>query len=369
MTQRHLHSQALRAIAFCVMTLPLAVSAQLAPAPAEKNWREANDAVGQYKRGHADILKWEKDNVSAEKSADQTAGSLSLMTSEDAVRQAWMAHRELVKPLGRIGAANVDLIAKGRWTALDPVLQRKVDDLDEVLEVAAQGRKAWLQAVAAKQVFKQHLNALDAAEAGNELGRRMVSIGNWSKLQQTQVELAQSAAKMNVRRAQYAAMQAEAALIKTLQLTGMHTAVNLPDRLPDMPAQPLSAQIVDARAAAIAAELPRADRMRNGANVRMARQAYLSSHALAVSARDEVLKVREFVTEETVLRYNGMLKSVWDLLGEVSNQSQAVASTIEAQRDFLVAETDLQWVLQGGSPGNFVSLGGGSGEPASAAGH
>ncbi len=369
MIHRRYLSPTWRIFASGVLALPLAVSAQIAPAPAEKNWREANDAVGQFKRGHADILKWEKENAPAAQSQEKDVASLSLMSSEDAVRQAWRAHRELVQPMNRIGEANVELIAKGRWTELDPKLQRRVDDLDDLLEVAAQGRKAWLQAVAARQVLKQHRNAQDAAEAGNELGRRMVSVGNWSKLQQTQVQLAQSSAQMNVRRAQYAATQAEAALIRTLGLTGVHTVVALPEQLPDLPAQALSPQVLDERAAGIAAQLPRADGMKNGANARLARQAYLSSHALAVSAREEVLKVREFITEETILHYNGMLKSVWDLLGEVSSQSQAVASAIEAQRDFWIAETDLQWVLQGGAPGSFVSLGSGSGEPASAAGH
>ena len=369
MIHRRYPSSALRAIALCALALPLVVSAQIAPAPAEKNWREANDAVGQYKRGHADILKWEKENVAGAPSQEQTTASLSLMTAEDAVRQAWRAHLDLVKPMNRIGTANVDLIAKGQWVELDPIHQRKVDDMDELLEVAAQGRKAWLQAVAARQVLKQHRDALDAAEAGNELGRRMVSVGNWSKLQQAQVQLAQSSAKMNVRRAQNTATQTEASLIKTLGLTGMHSTVALPDRLPDVPAQAFSQQVLDARTAAISAQLPRAEGMRNGANARLAREAYLSSHALAVSSREEVLKVREFITEETVLHYNGMLKSVWDLLGEVSSQSQAVASAIEAQRDFWIAETDLQWVLQGGAPGSFVSLGSGGGEPAAAAGH
>lgn len=369
MIHRRYPSPTLRAIALGVLALPLAVSAQIAPAPAENNWREANDAVGQFKRGHADILKWEKENAPAAQTEASSAVRLSLMSPEEAVRQAWLFHRELVKPMNKIGAANVELIAKGQWADVDPVLQRKVDDFGELLEVAAQGRKAWIHAVAARQVLKQHRDTLDAAEAGNELGLRMVSVGNWSKLQQAQVQLAQSSAQMNVRRAQNAATQSEAMLIKTLGLTGVHSAINLPDRLPEMPAEALSPQVIDARAAAIDGQLPRAESMRNRANVRLARQAYLASHALALSSRDEVLKVREFITEETVLHYNGMLKSVWDLLGEVSSQSQAVASAIEAQRDFWIAETDLQWVLQGGAPDSFVSLGGGGGEPAAAAGH
>lgn len=369
MIHRSIPSTALRAVALAVLTLPLMVSAQLAPAPAEKNWREANDAVGQFKRGHADILKWEEENAPIAQSQEQAVAGLSLMSSEDAVRQAWLFHRKLVKPMNRIGTVNVDLVAKGQWLAIDPSLQRRVDDLDELLEVAAQGRKAWFKAVAARQVLKQHRDTLDAAEAGNELGRRMVSVGNWSKLQQAQVQLTQSSAQMNVRRAQHAANQAEATLIKTLGLTGVHSAITLPDRLPDIPAQTLSQQLLDERTAAIAAQLPRAEGMRNGANARLARQAYLASHALALSSRDEVLKVREFIAEETVLHYNGMLKSVWDLLGEVSKQSQAVADAIEAQRDFWIAETDLQWVLQGGAPDSFVSLGGGGGGEPAAAGH
>ena len=369
MIHRSTPSTALRAVAMAALTLPLMVAAQIAPAPAEKNWREANDAVGQFKRGHADVLKWEKENAPVVQSEAVAATRLSLMSPEDAVRQAWRAHLDLVKPMNKIGVTNVDLIAKGQWAEVDPILQRKVDDFGELLEVAAQGRKAWIQAVAARQVLQQHRDTLDAAEAGNELGRRMVSVGNWSKLQQAQVQLAQSSAQMNVRRAQHAANQAEATLIKTLGLTGVHSAITLPDRLPEMPAQALPAQVLDARAAAIAAQLPRAEGMRNGANARLARQTYLASHALALSSRDEVLKVREFITEETVLHYNGMLKSVWDLLGEVSSQSQAVASAIEAQRDFWIAETDLQWVLQGGAPDSFVSLGGGGGQPAAAAGH
>ncbi len=367
MIHRHTSSTAVRVIALGVLSLPLIVSAQIAPAPAQKSWREANDTVGQYKRGHADILKWEKDNTPASQSQEQAVAGLSLMSAEDAVRQAWLFHRELVEPMNRIGARNVDLVAKGQWTAIDPLLQRRVEGFDELLEVAAQGRKAWFQAVAARQALKQHRDALDATEAGNELGRRMVSVGNWSKLQQAQVQLAQSSAQLNVLRAQYATTQAEAALIKALGLTGVHSSVSLPDRLPDLPAQALSAQMLDARATAIAAQLPRAEGIRNGANVRIARQAYLVSHALALSSGD-ALKVREFIAEETVLHYNGMLKSVWDLLGAVSSQSQAAASAIDAQRDFWIAETDLQWVLQGGSPQSFVSLGGG-GEPAAAAGH
>lgn len=379
-------------LAASCLALPLALWAQaasspLAPLP-DIDWKRANAAVAEFPRGHADVLKWEQQNqhesaaqadsphsVSAAGAGRVTgaatpADGMSLPSAEAAVRQGWAAHRGLVRTQNRMGPANVALLAQGRWTEVDPSLQRRVDDAGELLEVATQARKAWVQAVAARQVLQQHRSALEAAEAANELGRRMVSVGNWSKLQQTQVQLAQSNARMNLRRAQYAATQAEAALIQTLRLTGQYATVQLPDRLPDLPAQTLTAQQLDARAAAIAAQLPRIEAQRNTALVRQARQAYETSHALARAARDEVVQTRELISEETLLRYNGMLKSVWEVLAEVGNQSQAVVAAIEAQRDFWLAEADVQWVLQGGGPTSFVSLGGSGGaESAAPAGH
>ncbi len=353
-----------------LVALPLALSAQTAPAPADLTWRSANDAVGQYKRGHADVLKWENSHLPPAPDPQLQPDSLALLTPADAVRQAWLAHPDLVAPLLRLGPANVDLIASGQWLKLDPGLLRRVDDMDEVLKVAVQGKAAWLDAVAARQVLKQHRDALEATEAAAELGQRMVRVGNWSPLQQTQVQLAQTSAQATLRRAQYAAAQAQARLIRTLRLTGLHASVALADQLPDVPAQTLAPSEWQPRISVVRAELPRVERMHNQANLQLALEAYRTSHALARGARDEVLKVREFITEETVLHYNGMLKSVWDLLGEVRNQSQATVDAIGAQRDYWIAETDLQWVLQGGTPESFVTLGsGGGGDASAAAGH
>ena len=272
--------------------------------------------------------------------------------------------------MSRLGAANVNALAQGRWTEVDASLQRRVPDMAELLEVAAQGRKAWVQAVAARQVWLQQRTALTAAEAASELGQRMVSVGNWSKLQQAQVQLAHSGARLNLLRARNAAAQAEAALVRTLGLTDPQAQVQLPDQLPALPAHTLTADQLDTRAAAITAQLPDIEAKRNTALVRQARLAYADSHALALAARDEVVQTRELIREETLLHYNGMLKSVWDVLAEVGNQSQAVIAAIEAQRDFWLAEADVQWVLQGGMPTSLVSLGGGGGGASAApAGH
>lgn len=354
-------------LALGLVSMPLGLAAQTSPPGAETDWRRANDAVGQLKRGHADALKWEQANAPPEAAQGPDAEGLRLLTIDDVTRQAWRAHRELVQPLSRLGTAQVALVAAGRWTDIDPRLQRRVDDLDEVLEVAVQARKAWLQALAARQALAPYQAMLDAADAASALGQRMVNVGNWSALQQTQVQLVQSSAQMNLVRAQYAATQSQVSLIKTLGLTGKVTRVTLPEALPDVPPQLVPAEVWQQRALAIQAQLPESEGLRNQANFALALAAYQASHALANGSR-EAVKTQEFISEETVLHYNGMLSSVWDLLDASRNQSQAVIDAINAQRDFWIAETDLQWVLQGGEPDSFVALGGGR-EAAAPAAH
>lgn len=95
-----------------------------------------------------------------------------------------------------------------------------------------------------------------------------------------------------------------------------------------------------------------------------------TAYAIARRYRDEVLPLRKQVNEEMVLRYNGMLASVWELLGETRASVLAVNAGIEAQRDFWLADTDLQLVLTGSSPGGMTALQtAAAGETPAAGGH
>lgn len=356
-------------LAIGLLAAPLGACAQAGPATGAAGWRDANAAVGQFTRGHADVLKWEQREGRVTAEPDAMPAGLPLATAEDAVRHAWRAHRGLADVLARAGAGNVALIASGQWNDIDPFLFRRVDGLDEVVDVAAQARKAWTDALFAQLRVKHVRAAQDAAEAARALGQRMRSVGNWSALQYADVQLAASAAGMALQRDEYAAAQAQVRLISLLQLTGVYPSVQLPDRLPELPAKAVSEADIARRAREVQAQLPRANRMRNQRDVALTSQAYQRSHALARQARDEVLMRREFITEETGLQYNGMLKSTWDLLDAARAQSLAAASAVLAQRDFEIARIDLQWVLLGGEPASPVSLGGGGNDTPAAAGH
>lgn len=362
------HRAASRLLVAGIFTLPFALSAQTASPSQESDWRRANDVVGALKRGHADVLKWEQANPGASAVQSESTEGVAIPTAEAAVRMAWRVHRELSRPLSQLGPQNELLIAQGRWTELDPSFQRRVEDVNEVLEVAAAGRKVWIEAVAAQQVLRHQRDMLEAAQAALELGQRMATVGNWSKLQLSQVQLTASSARMNLRRAQQAAAQAQSKLVKKMGQMGLQDSFSLPDQLPAIPAQAMAEADLQKRSYDIRNHLLAAESLRNRALARDAMNVYWAAHAQAKDSQEGVLKTREFITEETVLHYNGMLKSVWDLLNEVRNQSQATVEAIGAQRDFWIAEADLQWVLQGGEPASFVVLGGGGGE-APAAGH
>lgn len=311
---------------------------------------------------------------------------------------------------------------------------------EDVIRTAADTRKAWVQAVAARQGARYLRDAREAAEAGAELARRMARVGNFSKLQQAREQALLADVAAQLARAEQVALAEREKLTRLLGLWGSDAAFALPDRLPDLPGQLADGADVEAtalrarldvraaREASLATAghlgLTRATRMvdaltlgvvhdtlfegggeranRNGyelelqvplfdwgqARTARAQASYLQSvarlrdvavrarseareawhgwrtaHDLARHYRDEVVPLRRFIADETQLRYNGMLASVWDLLGETRNHIGAVNAAIAAQRDFWLADTDLRTALTGTSPGALAGLGAGTGAP------
>lgn len=81
--------------------------------------------------------------------------------------------------------------------------------------------------------------------------------------------------------------------------------------------------------------------------VRVAYEGYRSAYDLARHYRSEVVPLRQNITEESVLQYNGMLIGVFELLAAARAQSASVVQAIEAERDFWRAEAALKASLLG----------------------
>jgi outer membrane protein TolC len=74
---------------------------------------------------------------------------------------------------------------------------------------------------------------------------------------------------------------------------------------------------------------------------------YRLSHDIARHYRDEIVPLRKRIAEENLLRYNGMLIGVFDLLADARSQVASVSGYVEALRDFWVAEADLGMAMIG----------------------
>lgn len=98
----------------------------------------------------------------------------------------------------------------------------------------------------------------------------------------------------------------------------------------------------------------------------MAREAWAqlqAAHAHALHAQNVLVPLHTTLEQETLLRYNGMLQSTWDLLAQARERMAAVDAAHQARRDFWLAHSAWQALLAGGdyqSPGTSSAPAGGA---------
>jgi len=105
--------------------------------------------------------------------------------------------------------------------------------------------------------------------------------------------------------------------------------------------------------------------------LREAYSAYRTTWDLAVHYRDEVVPLRKTVSDENLLRYNGMLIGVFELLADTREQIGSVMAAIDAQQQFWLSESALAATLTGrpvDAAGRFGAAASGA-SPGEAAGH
>ncbi|CAN7414598.1 TolC family protein [Pseudoduganella sp. LjRoot289] len=301
--------------------------------------------------------------------------------------------------------------------------QSKLRAASQAVQLAAETRRAYYMAVAAAQSAAFAEQVRGAAEAAAELAGNMARVGNWSKLDQARERAFHQDALTQLARTRHEATATREQLIRLLGLWGEQQNFTLPERLPELPAQPqepgnaearamsqrldvLSARR-DAEATAAALGLTRATRfinvfdagyvnksssgaprengygislelpifdwssgtaraeavymqavhrttdtaVRARSEVREAYSAYRTTYDIARHYRDEVVPLRKQISDEVLLRYNGMLASVFELLADSREQLNSVNTAIETQRDFWIAESRLHSAINGGGNG------------------
>jgi outer membrane protein TolC len=84
--------------------------------------------------------------------------------------------------------------------------------------------------------------------------------------------------------------------------------------------------------------------------IRLAYAAYRAAFDLARQQRDEVLPLRNAVSQENLLRYNASQIGIFELLSGVREQAAGAERCIESARDFWIAKSRLDSALLGNSP-------------------
>jgi len=98
--------------------------------------------------------------------------------------------------------------------------------------------------------------------------------------------------------------------------------------------------------------------VRARSEVREAYGGYRTAYDVAKHYRDEIVPLRKRISEENLLRYNGMLISVFELLVDARQQVATVNAAIDALRDYWIAESNFRLALTGKSPGAMNLAGG-----------
>ncbi len=84
------------------------------------------------------------------------------------------------------------------------------------------------------------------------------------------------------------------------------------------------------------------------AEARQAYQTYRGAYDIALYYDKTILPLRETISEQTLLNYNGMLSDLFGLLIDARDRISANVQAINAKRDFWLADVDLHAAIFGG---------------------
>jgi len=321
----------------------------------------------------------------------------------------------------------LDLISLPQRSAIanHRVEQAQIRMTAEVVDQVTRVRQAWVRAVAAEQSYKYAGQVLASAEASAELARRMESVGNFNKLTRARHQAFYADAATQLATAKQTAVSRKEELVRLLGLDEAQAKqLVLPERLPNLPKQPMSAEdvakqinqerldvqqakaalnaaakaqglnrvtsltdielsvrrgsvsdsstssysarrgyevgvklpifdwgdlqrdVMSAQTLAVANQLEATIRAA-GSSLRENYAAYRTAYDISRHYKEEVIPLRKVISEENVLRYNGMIIGVFELLADSRDQIGAVISAIAAEQQFWLADAALQATLIG----------------------
>lgn len=389
-------------------------------------WQRANERVAEFPRGHVDLLRWEAKNPGDTTTAPAGTGAkptpmdlaqalrLSLRQRPDLfthadmnaleagavqvayarhvrdVQRAWVdavSARQSARQMSELWEATRTgselgrrMVVAGNWSQAKLMREQLTEAGAWQMNVSAQG-----EALTALERLAQMLGLWEA-NAVSQLGDRLPAslpavparptpgaglteatleaavLQADPMLALQRVEAQRELGAVNANRLKVWGAAADAAL-STMPDPGTTATPPHIDNLSLLRDHPLE------RAVKAEAKLLRAAGERRS----MARQAWTqlqARHAGALHAQNVVGQLQAALEQETLLRYNGMLQSSWDLLASARERMQSLDAALQARRDYWRAQADWQALLSGADyAGPDTSSNAGAGAAKAPAGH
>lgn len=367
-------------------------------------WQRANQRVAEFPRGHIDLLQWEARQPAPAATGTPASPPGTPMTLAEALRES-LGHRpELFVRAGmnapEIATVRVDYAMhvralQGAW--IDAVSARQRLRLQsELLEATRAGSELGQRMVTAGNWSQARLNrerllqatawqnavqAQAAAVNAQEQLARLLGIWQADAVVQLAARLPDSLPATPPRLSLDTGLDAgalEAAVLRSHPTIGLERleAQRLSSALNQERRQAWQ-QALDAALAAMpepdlagALEPPRIDDLsllrdhgleratrtesallkrvaKRRSSTREARARLQVSHAMALHAQDVVVELQSAQAQDSLLRYNGMLQSTWELLASARDRLAALDEAVQARRDFWRAQADWQALLAG----------------------
>ncbi|MCQ1836533.1 TolC family protein [Neorhizobium galegae] len=303
------------------------------------------------------------------------------------------------------------------------------------ISLAAETRRAWINAVAAWENVAYLNQAKAAADAASELAKKIGEAGSMPKADQAREHVFYAELTGETAKARLEAKLAKEELVRLMGLSGSDIDFQIPNRLPSLPRALIKRDDIEAesihkrmdlqvarlelqataqsykledvtrivtdielvgtyekereredgkilsdvsKTASLEFRIPIFDsgqaRLRKGelAYMRAANQlaelavnarsqarsaylAYKSNYDIARHYRNNVLPLRNAIEEQSLLTYNGMITSTFELIADTREKIDSTILAVNAKRDFWLAEANLAPVIYGGSTGSTAA--------------
>ena len=201
--------------------------------------------------------------------------------------------------------------------------------------------KSYYELVAQREKLSHMEDVLNAVEAASELTDRMYKVGNVNEL-----KLLNQKKDLYKKRLEYKALEAKyieakERFIQRLNFVNRDLNVAVEPRLPELPKD--SRKLTDKEQRSInLGTISNPGSVQIRSLTRISYENYLEKFNKAKSYKEDILPTQKKISEENLLRYNGMLIDVFHLLEDAEKQSKTVIEYIDANLALLIQAAKLE---------------------------